>query len=183
MRPLMMLPVLLQVACATGEDSAETTNSDAEAQLAAFLAEQAAVDARLATFDELDFEVFTNQEWARIGESHADDIIVHWPDGHTTEGVDTHVDDLKAMFVWAPDTRIEEHPIGIGAGNYTAVTGVLEGTFTEPMPIGDGKFIEPTGNAYKIEMTTIGLWSDEGVMIEEWLFWDNLSFYQQIGLM
>jgi hypothetical protein len=31
-------------------------------------------------------------------------------------------------------------------------------------------------------MATVGLWNRHGVMDEEFLFWDNQSFYQQIGL-
>ncbi|MCG6186848.1 ester cyclase [Maribellus maritimus] len=136
----------------------------------------------LATFDELDFVVFTNEEWARLHESHAEDILVHWPDGSTTTGIERHIEDLKKMFVYAPDTRIKEHPIKIGSGNFTAVMGVMEGTFTKPMPIGDGKFIDPTGKAFKINMVTIGLWNDKGVMYEEYLFWDNLTYMKQLGL-
>ena len=33
----------------------------------------------LQTFDTLDYTVFSNQEWTRLHESHAADIIVHWP--------------------------------------------------------------------------------------------------------
>ena len=32
--------------------------------------------ARLATFDTLDFDVFSNQKWTRLSESHANDIVV-----------------------------------------------------------------------------------------------------------
>lgn len=144
--------------------------------------EDAVVSANLANFDDLDFNVFTGQKWDELHRSHAKDIVVHWPDGHSTEGIDVHIDDLAAMFVYAPDTRIEVHPIKIGSGNWTAVMGVLEGTFTEPMPIGDGNFIQPTGKAFNIKMVTIGRWNDEGTMDEEWLMWDNLTFMKQIGL-
>jgi SnoaL-like polyketide cyclase len=89
----------------------------------------------LETFDDLDFNVFTGQKWDELQNSHAQNIIVHWPDGHITEGIDVHIEDLKAMFVYAPDTRVSEHPIRIASGDYTAVTGVFEGTFTEPMPL------------------------------------------------
>lgn len=136
----------------------------------------------LATFDDLDFNVFTNQEWSRLHESHSDDILVHWPDGSTTKGIERHIEDLSKMFVYAPDTRIKEHPIKIGSGNITAVMGVMEGTFTKPMPIGNGKFIQPTGKSFKINMVTIGLWNDEGVMDEEYLFWDNLTYMKQLGI-
>jgi hypothetical protein len=136
----------------------------------------------LVTFDELDFDVFTHEEWNRLSESHADSIRVHWPDGHFTDGIDQHIADLKALFAWAPDTRILQHPIRVAKGNLTAVTGVMRGTFTRPMADGKGGFTAPTGKAYAINMATVGNWNRSGVMSEEFLFWDNLTFYQQIGL-
>lgn len=151
-------------------------------ELAGIASANEVIARNLGTFDELDFVVFTNQEWTRLHESHTRDILVHWPDGHTTSGLDKHIEDLAAMFVYAPDTRITEHPIKIASGNLTAVMGEIEGTFTEPMPIGDGNTIEPTGKAYKLNMVTIGLWNDEGIMYEEFLFWDNLAFMRQLGL-
>ena len=135
----------------------------------------------LVTFDTLDYTVFSNQEWTRLHESHATDVKVYWPDGHMTQGIEVHIQDLKALFVYAPDTRIKEHPIRFGSGKYTAVTGVFEGTFTKPMPVGNGKFIQPTGKAFKMPMATIALW-ENGVIVEEHLFWDNLTYMRQIGL-
>lgn len=135
----------------------------------------------LKTFDELDFDVFSNQKWDRLKESHAQNIKVFWPDGHLAVGIDQHIEDLKKLFIHAPDTRIKEHPIKFGSGNYTLVVGVFEGTFTKPMPIGNGKFIQPTGKAFKMPMATVGIW-DNGVMIEEHLFWDNQTYAKQIGL-
>lgn len=143
--------------------------------------ENDSIASRLKTFDELDFDIFSNQKWDRLKESHAPNIKVYWPDGHITEGIAVHIEDLKNLFVHAPDTRIKEHPIKFGSGNYTVVTGVFEGTFTKPMPIGNGKFIQPTGKAFKMPMATVGLW-ENGVMIEEHLFWDNQTYAKQIGL-
>jgi len=139
------------------------------------------ITSHLKIFDELDFDVFTNQKWDRLKESHAENIKVYWPDGHVTEGISVHIEDLKKLFVHAPDTRIKEHPIRFGSGKYTLVTGMFEGTFTKPMPIGNGKFIEPTGKAFKMPMATVGIW-ENGVMIEEHLFWDNQTYAKQIGL-
>jgi hypothetical protein len=143
----------------------------------------ATLEKNLATFDTLDYTIFSNQEWLRFHESHAHDIKVNWPDGHFTTGLDKHIEDLKVMFVYAPDTRIKQHPIRFGdaTGDWTAVTGVFEGTFTKPMPIGNGKFIQPTGKAFKMPMCTIGHWKN-GIMIEESLFWDNQTYMNQIGL-
>jgi hypothetical protein len=86
------------------------------------------------------------------------------------------------MFVWAPDTRIKVHPIKVGQGDWTAVIGEMEGTFTRPMPLPDGTSIPPNGKAYKIRMATFSHWTKEGPMDEEYLFWDNQEFMRQIGL-
>jgi predicted ester cyclase len=150
-------------------------------ELKKFTDERAVVEKNLETFDTLDYVVFSNQEWTRLHESHAKDVKVNWPDGHSTNGIERHIEDLKAMFVYAPDTSIKVHPIKIGSGEYTSVIGVMTGTFTQPMPIGDGKFIQPTGKKFSITMCTVGHWKD-GVMIEEWLFWDNATYMKQIGL-
>ncbi|MCE7004360.1 ester cyclase [Kibdelosporangium philippinense] len=136
----------------------------------------------LKTFDELDFDVFTHAKWDRLAESHARNIRVHWPDGHYTDGIDKHIADLAALFVWAPDTRILSHPLRVAKNELTAVTGVMQGTFTRPMPDGKGGFIKPTGKKYAINMATVGIWNRRGTMDEEFLFWDNQTFYQQIGL-
>jgi hypothetical protein len=109
----------------------------------------------LVTFDTLDFTVFSNQQRVRFQESHSKDIIVNWPDGHHTSGLDKHIEDMKAMFVYAPNTNIKIHPIRFGSGNMTCVTGVMTGTFTAPMPIGAGKYIQPTGKSFSIPFCTV----------------------------
>ncbi|MFO0551753.1 MAG: ester cyclase [Polyangiaceae bacterium] len=144
--------------------------------------EQQHVAQNLALFDDLDFNVFTHQRWDDLHKSHSKDVIVHWPDGHTTNGIDKHIEDLKGMFVWAPDTRIETHPIKVGQKDWTGVVGVIEGTFTQPMPIGDGKSIPPTGKAYKVTMATFSHWTKDGPMDEEYLFWDSAELMKQLGL-
>ncbi len=145
---------------------------------------EGALAKNLATFDDLDFNVYTGQKWAELHRSHSKDIVVHWPDGHTTQGIQKHIEDLKVMFTFAPDNRIKEHPVKFGSasGEWTAVTGWLEGTFAKPMALPDGKSMAPTGKAYKIPMATIGHWNKDGVMDEEYLFWDNAEFMKQIGL-
>ncbi|MGM9424975.1 ester cyclase [Hydrogenophaga sp. MI9] len=180
---------------ATGAAQAETPKAHAHkaaapspamvpallAELAKYQADEKRIAQNLQTFDNLDFDVFTNQKWDRLHESHAKDIVVHWPDGHSTTGIDVHIADLKAMFVYAPDTRIQTHPVKFGQGEWTGVIGVMEGTFTKPMPIGEGQFIQPTGKAFKLTMATIGHWKGTS-MDAEYLFWDNATFMKQLGL-
>jgi hypothetical protein len=57
----------------------------------------------IRTFDHLDFHVFSDQAWSELSKSHAEDIIVHWPDGHSVTGIKGHINDLKALRV--PDLR------------------------------------------------------------------------------
>ena len=135
----------------------------------------------IATFDTLDFDVFSNQQWDRLHESHADDIIVSWPDGHDTKGIQVHIEDLKNLFVHAPDTAIKLHPIRIANGDWTAVTGVMTGTFTKPMQLADGSVIQPTGKKFSLPMATFGHWKD-GKIDHEWLYWDNATYMSQLGI-
>ena len=58
----------------------------------------------------------------------------------------------------------------------------MVGTFSKPMPIGNGKFVQPTGKKLDMTMATIGHWTDAGVMDHEWLFWDNQTYMKQLGL-
>ena len=121
------------------------------------------------------------EEWERLHESHNEDIVVTWPDGHSTVGIDVHIEDLKNLFVHAPDTEIKLHPIRIGTDTWSATMGVMTGTFTEPMATADGTEIEPTGNRFELPMATIAYWQD-GRMVHEWLFWDNATYMAQLGL-
>ncbi len=181
---LLAVSAIVTLASCTnnGSDSAGKSEIDSlRNQITQLTSGNEAIAKHLITFDTLDFTVFSNQEWTRLHESHSKDIIVHWPDGHNTTGIERHIADLKAMFVYAPNTQIKEHPIRFGSGNFTAVTGIMTGTFTKPMPIGNGKFIQPTGKSFSLPMCTIGIWKD-GTMNEEYLYWDNQTYMNQLGL-
>lgn len=138
----------------------------------------------LATFDDLDFRVYTKQQWDDLHLSHAKDIVVHYPDGHTTTGLPDHIKELDFMWTFAPDNRITEHPVRFGSANaeWTAVAGFIEGTFSKPMVLADGTVIQPTNKTYRLPMVTIGHWNEEGQMTEEFLYWDNAAFMKQIGV-
>jgi hypothetical protein len=154
----------------------------AKVELENYRTAQRIANEHLKKFDTLDFDVFSNQEWDRLKESHAENIVVYWPDGHSTRGLDRHIEDLKYMFTYAPDTRIKAHPVKIGEREWTAVIGVMEGTFTRPMTLPNGKVVQPTGKAFKINMATVGHWNGQGTMSEEYLFWDNQTYMKQLGI-
>lgn len=180
---LMAVMIISGVSCSRNVSENSTDKRELDSlrnQVRKLTAGNEMIAKNLVTFDTLDFVVFSNQEWSRLHESHSKDIKVHWPDGHTTSGLAKHIEDLKAMFVYAPNTSIKEHPIRFGSGNMTCVTGVMTGTFTKPMPMG-GKSIPPTGKSFSIPMCTIGIW-ENGIMSEEYLFWDNQTYMKQLGL-
>ncbi len=152
-----------------------------QTELKKVAAEKAAIETYLTRFDSLDFDVYSHAKWDLLGVSHDENIVVTYPDGHQTTDIKTHIEELKPMFVFAPDTRIVEHPVKFGSGDWTCVTGYTLGTFSKPMPIGKGKTIAPTGKTFKLPMCTVGHWKN-GKMIAENLFWDNQSFMKQIGL-
>ena len=118
----------------------------------------AAVEKNLKVFDTLDFDVFSNPKWDRLQESHAKDIVVTWLDGHETTGIEKHIEDLKAFFVFAPDLAIKY--IRSDSGRVRGPRLLETGTFTKPMPTPDGKTIAPTGNRFAIGMVTIGHWKN-----------------------
>lgn len=172
----------LTVTACTKSDSNASPGGSADAQQQTLTDSAKAIAQNLMKFDTLDFDVFSNQKWDRLKESHAQDITVSWPDGHDTHGLDKHIEDLKGLFVAMPDLRVTEHPIKIANGHWTAVTGRMVGTFTKPMPGPNGKPIQPTGKKLDMIMATIGHWTDAGVMDHEWLFWDNQTYMKQLGL-
>lgn len=167
----------------SGDTSAMQSEIDSlQTLLKKFTDEKTMTETRLIRFDSLDYQFYSNQDWKKFNQSHADNIKVYYPDGNITEGLyPQHIDMLTPMFAFAPDTKIKTHPVRFGSGDWTCVIGEMEGTFSQPMPIGNGKTIPPTNKKFKLAMATIGHWNG-GKMSEEHLFWDNQSFMKQIGL-
>lgn len=102
-----MTLVAVALAALTGSANAQTPAESPTTPPPPHERQAPAVERNLHVFDTLDFDVFSNQKWDRLGESHAKDIVVTWPDGHETKGIDRHIEDLKALFVFAPDITIK----------------------------------------------------------------------------
>jgi len=144
--------------------------------------EKGKVESNLKRFDRLDFDAYSGRKDMKLfRELHCPDVVVVFPDGRTTHGIDQHVTDIHGLFNGTPDSRITAHPISFGSGEWTATTGVLEATFTEPMKLPDGTSIPPTGKKVKMPMATIARWQN-GCIAEEHLFWDNAEYMKQLGL-
>jgi hypothetical protein len=57
----------------------------------------------------------------------------------------------------------------------------MTGTFTAELIGPDGQVVPPTGKSFDVKFTTIGKWH-EGQLVEEWVFWDQPTLLEQIGL-
>ena len=53
----------------------------------------------------------TSVQWLRNG-----GVVVIFPDGRKTKGIEQHDQDMMAMFEWSPDMKIEKHPVAFGSG-------------------------------------------------------------------
>jgi predicted ester cyclase len=137
---------------------------------------------RLFALDEMDFDVFAIPQLARLAESHTEDILVMWPDGHVETGLEPHLATIIELFTFSPDLIIQEHPIRFGAGEWTALVGVMHGSFSGLMrnPLG-GKPIGPTGKQFRMTMATFSHWRG-GKMDAEYLVWDNAALLRQMGV-
>jgi SnoaL-like domain len=86
--------------------------------------------ANLERFDKLDFQAWNKRNWTLFRELHAPDVLVVDFNGHTTKGIEQHVQWAMAAISAQPQTRVLVHPIKIAAGNWTAGTGILPGNLT-----------------------------------------------------
>lgn len=161
------------VACAgmvAGCNSTDTSNSkDAEGK------------ANLEKFDKVDESFSQRKDMKLFRELHCADVKVFFPDGRTTVGVDQHVQDIEGMFNGTPNLRVTSHPVKVGSGEWTAVTGIGEATFSEPMKLPDGSSIPPTGKTGQILMATFARWSN-GCIAEEHLYFDGATYMKGLGL-
>jgi hypothetical protein len=140
--------MLARMAAAQDATPAAATPAPITVAPGADCAGQEQVELNLATFDRLDFEAWNGQDWDLFSQIHGDDVHVEGF-GTNTDGVDPHVAWAQEFIAANPDNyQILDHPIRIGAGDWTAVTGLLE----------DGS-----------TMATIARW-ENGQIAEEYLF-------------
>jgi len=151
-----------------------------EAQVAAYKAERALTKRHLEIFDELDLEAFNNRDMKRIGEIHAENVVVHNPDGTKTAPFPPHEKELQFLFDTF-DFKVAEHIVGFGHGEWTAGISISKGKWVKPITLKDGTVLQPTGNPVSLKIATIARWKN-GRIAEEYLFWDNADWNKQIGI-
>jgi len=154
--------------------------ADLQAQVDTHKAERAQTATHLAIFDELDLVAFNDRDMKRIGEIHADNVIVHNPDGTQTSPFPPHSEELDFLFDTF-DFKVAEHIVGFGFGEWTAGISISEGQWVKPFTLPNGTVLQPTNKKVRIKIATIARW-ENGRIAEEYLFWDNADWNRQIGL-
>lgn len=165
-----------------GEDVAALKAKIAElqGQVDAHATERAQTARHLEIFDELDLIAFNSRDMKRIGEIHAENVIVHNPDGTQTTPFPPHAEELKFLFDTF-DFVVTDHIVGFGYGEWTAGISISEGKWVKPLTLPDGTVKQPTGKKVRLKIATIARW-ENGRIAEEYLFWDNADWNRQIGL-
>lgn len=179
---VLLTGVLIGLSACAAEDThaLKARIGELEAQVAAHEAERAQTARHLDIFDELDLVAFNNRDMKRIGEIHADQVIVHNPDGTQTTPFPPHSEELQFLF----DTfefKVAEHIVGFGFGEWTAGISISEGKWVKPITLPDSTVLQPTGKPVSLKIATIARW-ENGRIAEEYLFWDNADWNRQIGL-
>lgn len=82
-----------------------------------------------------------------------------------------------------PDVHVhnDPYPIQFGQGEWTTAISRMTGTFAGEMIGPDGQRVPPTGRSFDVKFTTTARWQN-GLIVEEWVFWDQPTLLQQIGL-
>ena len=131
------------------------------------------------------FETFVNlgyniRDWDLVRRIYDKDVVLHIANGETVRSIDNLIENMKNGLP-AHDTKVTSHTIQFGSGDWIAVSMIMEGTFSQPMKMPDGKIIQPTGKKWRMSQAALVKWKNDKI-IESNGFWDNGAFMQQIGV-
>ena len=129
-------------------------------------------------------DAWNAQDWEVFKKRHAQDTAVYWPgQPEPTRGRDNHhaesVDFFKSI-----ENSLENNPykVMLASGDWTCTIANWKGRMVGPLGGPDGKVHPPTNKTFELEFCTVARWKD-GEIVEEKLFYDQVSFLKQIGVM
>ncbi len=110
---------------------------------------------------------------------YAHDYVIHMPDG------DLDYEALMEFFssirdAW-DDFMLTRAQIVV-EGNLAGTRTIFSGVFTRELkgtPVGT---VQPTGKPVKLEVINTFRFHDDGTLAEEWVQYDNLGYYKQLGI-
>ena len=124
------------------------------------------------------------QDWGTFRKRHSKDTRVHWPgQPDPTVGRDNHQAESLAFFK-SIENHLENDPyrVMIASGDWTCTIAKWKGRMIGPWMAPDGTVVQATGKSFELDFCTVAHWKD-GEIIEENLFYDQIGFLKQIGVM
>ncbi|MPY61938.1 ester cyclase [Streptomyces spongiae] len=109
----------------------------------------------------------------------AADFAFHGPDGDMT------YPQLRSFFA-AMRAAFEgfacERRSIVSQGAFIGCRTSMSGRFTAPFEASPVGTIEPNGQSMRLELINIFRYDDDGRLAEEWVQYDNLGFFRQLGV-
>lgn len=142
------------------------------------------VEENLELMQTLD-DAWNSQDWDTFCKRHAESCAVYWPGRkEPTHGRDAHKAESVEFFKTFPDNHVGNRPYEtlFGQGDWTCSVAKFTGTMRGPMKTPDGREIPPTNRSFEVEFCTVAHWQN-GEIIEEKLFYDEMDMLRQIGIM
>ena len=125
-------------------------------------------------------DAFNSHDEARIREGYADDVKFEAPGAEGLSGADGATQYSMGYIRAFPDVRLTATN-QIEAGEWIALEFTYDGTHTGPLATPDGNEIPPT-NRHATGKGVDVLRIIDGKTVEEHLYFDQLEFLTQLGL-
>jgi ketosteroid isomerase-like protein len=129
-------------------------------------------------------DAWNAQDWETFDQRHAENTAVYWPgQPEPTRGRHNHRAEAIEFFKTF-DNSLENDPymVMFGQDDWTCTIAKWKGTMKGPMTGPDGKTIPPTNKSFELEFCTVARWQN-GEIVEEKLFYDQVGLLKQIGVM
>ena len=135
---------------------------------------------RMKTLD----DSWNAQDWDVFRTRHSSDTAVYWPgQREPTRGRDAHQAESAAFFK-SIENRLDNNPYKVmfASGDWTCTIARWRGKMIGPWKDLQGKVHPPTNKSFDLEFCTVARWKN-GEIVEENLFYDQVEFLRQIGIL
>jgi hypothetical protein len=135
---------------------------------------------RMKTLD----DAWNAQNWDVFRQRHSPDTAVYWPgQPEPTRGRDAHQTESEEFFK-SIQNHLDNNPYKVmfASGEWTCTIARWTGRMIGPVKGLDGKVHPPTNKPFDLEFCTVARWKDDEI-VEEKLFYDQVGFLRQIGVL
>jgi len=129
-------------------------------------------------------DAWNAQDWEVFRARHSADTAVYWPgQSDPTRGRDAHQAESEAFFQ-SIENHLDNNPykVMLASGDWTCTIARWTGKMIGPWKGLDGKVHAATGKTFELEFCTVAHWKN-GEIVEEKLFYDQVGFLRQIGVL